>query len=203
MKMRHAIPFFLLLILAAAPVTAAPPAPVDQIRQTVDAVIALLKNKGMDRQERREKLSTLVRARFDFEVMSQWALGKNWRSASPQERSRFISLFSDLLEETYVGRIEDYTDEAVVYLGEKRDGERAEVETQVLSGNTDIPIRYKVRLKGEEWFVYDVVIEEVSLVRNFRSSYDEIIRKEGMGGLLKKMEEKILELRNSKGGEKG
>lgn len=182
-----------LLVMVAGGANAAEP--LAEIRTTVDEVLTLLRNKNLPHEERRKQLTAVIRPAFDFEVMSQWVLGTNWRKATPAERKRFADLFADLLEATYIGKIEAYTDERVEYAGQKLEGERAEVDTLVKTASADIPIRYKVFRKGERWLVYDVVIEEVSLVRNYRSTYDEIIRKEGFPGLFSRMEEKIRELK--------
>jgi len=185
-----------LLVMTAGGALAAEP--LAQVRSTVDEVLTLLRNKSLPREERRQQLTAVIRPAFDFEVMSQWVLGTNWRKASAAERQRFTDLFADLLEETYIGKIDNYSDERVEYIGQKLEGERAEVETLVKTASADIPIRYKVFRKGERWLVYDVVIEEVSLVRNYRSTYDEIVRKEGFPGLFSRMEEKIRELKAPK-----
>lgn len=183
----------LLLVCATA---LAVDGPLQQVRTTVDAVLATLQDKGLAPAARREKLSTLIRPRFDFPVMSQWVLGTNWRKATPEQRTKFVAIFSDILEETYVGKIENYTDEKVEFQTERRKDGKAEVDTVIKTASADIPLRYKLYLKGSEWLVYDVVIEEVSLIRNFRSTYDEIARKEGMDGLLAKMADKLKELRD-------
>lgn len=185
----------LLGLLLVSPVAAAS-TPKEDIRKTVDQVLVVLRDHQVKGLARREKLSTLVRARFDFATMSQYTLGKHWKSASAEEQKKFIGLFSDLLEETYIGRVDAYSDEKVHYGAEKIEGDRAEVKTSVRSGNVDIPIDYRLTRKGDEWFVYDVLIEEVSLVKNYRSSYGEIIRKEGFAKLLERMAEKLRELRN-------
>jgi len=189
----------LLIGLALVVTVSAASTPKEDIRTTVDQVLTVLRDPQIKGEVRRQKISPLVRARFDFTIMSQYTLGKNWRSATPQEQHEFIRLFSDLLEETYIGRVDAYSNETVIYGDEKIDGERAEVKTHVHSGNVDIPIDYRLTRKDGEWFVYDVLIEDVSLVKNYRSSYGEIIRKEGFAKLLERMAEKIKELRSSAG----
>jgi phospholipid transport system substrate-binding protein len=196
-----------LLIVGAGLVLLSPPAlaatsPRAQVQETVDQVLAVLRDQALDGQPRREALSRLIRARFDFTIMSQRTLGKYWKDASVQERTRFIALYADLLEASYIGRIEAYVDETVSYLGERVDGDLAEVDTKIHSGNIDIPISYRMTLENGQWYVYDVIIEEVSLIKNYRSSYGEIVRKEGYAGLLTRMEEKINSLRSSPGGKK-
>lgn len=184
---------FLLLTTSAL----ALPTPTEQVRKTVDEVLVVLRNKALSGQPRRDALSRLIRARFDFAIMSQRTLGKYWKDANPQEQARFIALYSDLLEASYIGRIEAYAGETVNYLAERIDGDMAEVDTLIHSGNVDIPISYRLVLEKDQWFVYDVVIEEVSMIRNYRNSYGEIVRKEGYKGLFARMEEKIRELHNA------
>jgi phospholipid transport system substrate-binding protein len=178
------------------------PSPREQVKQTVDQVLEVLRNKSLTGQPRRETLSRLIRARFDFTIMSQRTLGKYWKEASPQEQARFVTLFSDLLEASYLDRIEAYSDETVNYLGERVDGDMAEVDTSIHSGNIDIPTSYRLVLENGQWYVYDVIIEEVSLIKNYRNSYGEIVRRDGYAGLFARMEEKLRELRSApaKGG---
>jgi len=179
------------------------PSPREQVKQTVDQVLEVLRNKAISGQPRRETLSRLIRARFNFTIMSQRTLGKFWKEADAQQQARFITLFSDLLEASYISRIEAYSNETVSYLGERVEGELAEVDTSIHSGNIDIPISYRLVLENGSWFVYDVIIEEVSLIRNYRNSYGEIVRKEGYSGLFARMEEKLRELRAPASGVKG
>ena len=181
-------------LLLLASLALAMPSPREQVQQTVDQVLEVLRNQSITGQPRRETLRRLIRARFDFTAMSQRTLGKYWKAASAQEQARFIELFSDLLEASYIGRIEAYSDETVNYRGERIEGDLAEVDTSVHSGNVDIPINYRLVRKNGGWFVYDVIIEEVSLVKNYRNSYGEIVRKEGYAGLFARMETKIREL---------
>jgi phospholipid transport system substrate-binding protein len=177
--------------------------PKAKIQTTVDQVIKVLHDKQLQGEPLRKTLSQLIRARFDFSIMSQRTLGKYWKSATVDEQERFMTLFSELLEANYIGRIEAYSDETVSYGEEKIEEGRAEVATLVNSGTTHIPIVYHLVKKGDDWFVYDVVVEEVSLIRNYRSTYGEIVRKEGFSGLFSRMEEKIAELKQSPGGSKG
>jgi phospholipid transport system substrate-binding protein len=179
------------------------PSPREQVKQTVDQVLEVLRNKAISGQSRRETLSRLIRARFNFTIMSQRTLGKSWKEADAQQQARFVALFSDLLEASYISRIEAYSDETVSYLGERVEGELAEIDTSIHSGNIDIPISYRLVLENGSWLVYDVIIEEVSLIRNYRNSYGEIVRREGYPGLFARMEEKLRELRAPASGAKG
>ena len=180
--------------LLSSPTLAAPPTPLEEVRTTVDSVLGLLRDRSLEPANRRAQMTRLVRGRFDFANMSQRILGPNWRSATPQEQQRFIQLFSDLLEANYVGRIEAYSNETVRYLGEQIVDGRASIDTSIVTAGTEIPITYRLLRAGEHWLVYDVVIEGVSFVSNYRSTYGEIVRREGMPGLLQKMEEKLREV---------
>ena len=160
-------------------------------------MIATLQDSSLAPEARRRRITDLIQRRFDFRAMSQRALSTNWRKASETQRRQFVDKFSRLVLATYMGRIEAYTDERVKFVGERVKGNKAEVSTLVVSDNTEIPIRYKMRRKGDNWLVYDVVIEEVSLIRNYRSSYRDIVKKEGIAGLLARMDEKLAMLARS------
>jgi phospholipid transport system substrate-binding protein len=186
------IPYIIAAILTICPFPSlAAPSPTVQVKQTVETIILMLKNNDLNKDTRREKIATLIKERFDFRVMSRRVLAINWKHATPAQKDRFISLFTDLLKNTYMERIEAYTDEKVKFVKEKRRGKKALVDTLIVTESVEIPIRYKVFLKKGEWLIYDVVIEEVSLTRNYRSSYKEIVKKEGIDGLIIKMEKKI------------
>ncbi|HYQ72255.1 MAG TPA: ABC transporter substrate-binding protein [Gammaproteobacteria bacterium] len=171
--------------------------PTQTVQESVDQILALLKDDALDQEERRAKIRTHINTRFDFKAMSQRTLATNWKKASEQEREKFIDLFSQLIENTYIGKIELYTDEKVEYPGEKVKGRKAVVETLIIAASADIPVDYRLYKKDDVWWVYDVIIEGVSLVSNYRSSYQEIVKKEGFEGLLAKMQEKIDELQSA------
>jgi len=186
----------LLLCLSPVPALSADTGPMAQIEQTVEQVIDTLKDDTIKGEQQRQRLTELIKARFDFQAMSQWVLGPYWKKADADERETFMELFSELLEANYLGRIESYTDEEVRFVSEKIDGPRAEVETLIITGSAEIPISYKLVDRQGQWLVYDVIVEKVSLVRNYRGTYTEIARKEGMEGLFEQMRNKIGELKN-------
>ncbi len=189
----------LLLCFTSPPATAAAKGPLEEVRTTVDAVLALLRDPHIDPATRRKQVTELVRSRFDFRSMSQRILATNWRNATPEQQQRFVSLLSDLLEANYSGRIEDYSNETVRYAGERIIGDRAAIDTFIVTASAEIPISYRLQRAGDRWLVYDVVIERVSFVSNYRSTYGEIVRREGIDGLLKQMEEKLREVRAEQG----
>ena len=189
---------FLILIasitLAAATITSADTSPTDAIRTSVEGILTLLRDKDLDQATRRGKIREIINARFDFRAMSQRTLATNWKKASNEQKQEFVQLFSKLIENTYIGRVESYTDEKVDFPGEKVKGKKAVVETLILTANADIPVNYKVYQKSGEWRVYDVIIEGISLISNYRSSYQEIVKKDGVDGLIMKMKTKVKEL---------
>jgi phospholipid transport system substrate-binding protein len=192
---------FLLLVvgitMATATIVSAEASPTEAIRTSVESILDVLRDKELDRDTRRKKIRDAINTRFDFRAMSQRTLATNWKKASDDERKKFVGLFSQLIESTYIGRVEAYTDEKVDFPGEKVKGKKAVVETLILTDTADIPINYKVYLKDGEWLVYDVVIEGISLISNYRSSYQEIVKNEGFDGLLAKMQDKIKQLESA------
>jgi len=181
-----------LLLLPASAAMAG--APTESVSKTVDGVLALLRDSSLNKQQRRDKMRTLINDRFDFRAMSQRTLATNWKKASDEQKERFVKLFGQLIQNSYVGKIEAYTNETVKYASESVKDSRAVVDTFIVTKTVEIPINYKMVLRGSEWKVYDVVIEEVSLVSSYRSSYRNIVKKEGFDGLFAKMDAKIKEL---------
>jgi len=182
------------IALAFALTSFAEDSPTDGVRTSVDTILAILKNEQLNKEEKRAQMSDVVIKRFDFRAMSQRTLATNWKKTTDEEKQQFVDLFSQLIENSYIGKLELYTDEKVEYPGEKVSGRKAVVETMIITTSTDIPVDYKLYRKGDQWLVYDVIIEGVSLISNYRSSYQEIMKKEGFDGLLAKMQAKIDEL---------
>ena len=168
--------------------------PTEDVRTSVDAILMILQNDELDKQQKRAEISKIVSQRFDFRAMSQRTLATNWKKTSNEEKKQFIELFSQLIESSYVGKIEAYTNEKVEFPGEKVKGKKAVVETLIITSSADVPVNYRMYQKGDQWLVYDVIIEGVSLISNYRSSYQEIMKDEGFDGLLNKMQAKIDEL---------
>jgi phospholipid transport system substrate-binding protein len=162
----------------------------------VEAIIGILKDTELDKPAKREKIRLVIAERFDFRAMSQRTLATNWKKASKEEQQQFVGLFAELIQNTYIGRVEAYTNEEVKYPGEKITNDRAVVDTLIVTSSAEIPVTYKLYLKDDRWLVYDVNIEGVSLISNYRNSYQEIVKREGFSGLLAKMEEKVRELAN-------
>ena len=174
--------------------------PTKQLKSDIDQVIKLLNDQTLDKDQKDQEIIDSIRHRFDFPTMSQWILALNWRKATPEQRARFIDLFTQLLENTYKGRVQAYTgtysQNNVKYIDEQIKRGRALVKTLIVTESNEIPVDYKLSENQGGWQVYDVVIEEVSLVRNYRSTYGEIVDREGFDGLFKRMQDKIEEVKS-------
>jgi phospholipid transport system substrate-binding protein len=169
--------------------------PTDQIRTTVDRAILVLKDPrfkaAAKTKERRAQLKQILFARFDFTEMARRALGSHWRRRTPQEQEEFVRLFTELLERAYADTIESYTDEKIVYVGEKQDGEYAEVNSKILTNKgQEFTIDYKTHVVASEWKVYDVVVENISMVNNFRSQFNRVISNASYEELVRRLKEK-------------
>lgn len=168
--------------------------PTDTVKDTVDGVLATLSDPSLDEQSQRDNVMTLIATRFNFPGMSKRILATNWKKADESQRERFVELFSQILGNTYWNRLRDYSNEKVEYVGEKIQNEKtARVKTMIITATNEIPVDYSLHKAGDGWLAYDVVIEGVSLVRNYRSSYQQIVKQEGIDGLLAKMADKVAE----------
>lgn len=165
-----------------------------QVKQTVEQVLQYVKDKSLEPAIRRQNIVAIIRDRFDVLTMSRSILATNWKKATKEQQARFIELFQKLLENTYITAIESYTNEKVEYGKIKQKDKRALVETFIISESRKIPVNYKMRLKPEGWFAYDVIIEGVGIVNYYRGSFRDILKKNGMDGLLKNMETKVKEI---------
>ena len=193
---RFMVPMLFGLMMTTAGVACAVDNATDSVRTSVDTIIGILKDASLDKPAKRDKIRGVIAERFDFRAMSQRTLATNWKKASQEEQEKFVTLFAELIQNTYIDRVEAYTNETVKYPGEKITKGRAVVDTLIVTSNAEIPVTYKLYLKKGRWLVYDVNIEGVSLISNYRSSYQEIVKNEGFSGLLARMEEKIKELSN-------
>jgi phospholipid transport system substrate-binding protein len=184
------------LLLVWAPTESLAGPATDQVKESVDQVIKILTDptlKGEKKvQERRAKIRQVVLQRFGFTEMSKRALGRYWNERNPEERTEFVRLFTDLLERAYVDRVDGYSGEQVVYLGESVDGDYSEVRSKIVTKrNQEIPITYRLQKASTNWEVYDVIVEGVSLVNNYRTQFSKIIRTSSYQELVKKMQVKL------------
>jgi len=165
--------------------------PTARVKDSVEKVISILKDESLERELRWKSIGSVINQSFDFRSMSQSILATNWRTATSAEREKFVEFFSQYLEETYRTKIEAYTNQKVEYVGETINGKRAVVETLIVTDNAEIPVNYKLKNNDGIWFVYDVVIEGISLVNNYRSTFAAIVKNDGMDGLLNDIQLRI------------
>ena len=168
----------------------------DQLKVTIDNVLEILRDQSLKgdekREEKKESLRRVIHERFSFEKMSQLSLARHWKKRSDEEKKVFIEMFGQLLEETYVSKIDDYTNEEVVYVKEFVRGKKAQVYTKIIKDTVEIPIDYRMyKTEDGKWMVYDLVIEGVSLVGNYRSQFDQILRKEPYEKLVEDLKKKL------------
>ena len=134
---------------------------------------------------------------FDFSETAKRSLARHWAPRTPAERDEFVALFTDLLERAYLGKIETYGGEQIHFVGETVEGEGAVVRTKLVTKQgTEIPIDYRMLKRGDKWLVYDVVIEGVSLISNYRTQFNKIITTSSFQDLMKKMKTKQDEFLN-------
>ncbi|MBD0305139.1 MAG: ABC transporter substrate-binding protein [Nitrospiraceae bacterium] len=197
LKMRHVVMGVLSLIgvlsATAWPATAAETA-TESVRSTIDAVVRILENKELknpDRaEERRRKLEKAIGDRFSYDEMAKRALGAQWTKLNEKQRQEFVGLFQRLLSNTYAGKIEGYSGEQVKYLNERLKEGYAEVRTKITSGKAEVPLDYRLLNKSGEWRVYDVVVDGISLVNNYRGQFSKILRSSSYDDLVEKLRNK-------------
>jgi phospholipid transport system substrate-binding protein len=183
-------------LLALSAANAIAESPTDQVKATIDQVITVLsdpKLRGVNRRAERQKLlRELIHARFDFQEMAKRSLGAQWRRRTPDEQRQFVILFRDLLEKAYLGRIESYGNERFVYINEKIDEPYAEVASAIgTNTNEEFSIRYRLLRAGEQWKIYDVIVEDISLVNNYRAQFNRILSQSPYEELIRRMKSKL------------
>ena len=172
--------------------------PTEKVKETTDKILAIVSDPALKdpakEAQRRERIRKTVDELCDWEEMSRRSLGRHWAKRNEQEKKEFVHLFGQLLERTYIDKVEGYSGEKVDYVGERVDGEYAQVDVKIVTKkNTEIPVVYKMRARDQKWWVYDMVIEGVSLVNNYRTQFSDILAKSSFEGLMKKLKEKTAE----------
>ena len=170
-------------------------APLEQLRSQIDRVLKVMDDpelkKDGNTKERRAAVRKIADDIFDFQETAKRSLARHWQPRSAAEQSEFVRLFSDLLERSYISKIELYGGEKIAYLGDSLDGDQAIVRTRIVTKSaTEIPVDYRMLKRGDRWLVYDVIIEGVSLVANYRTQFNKIIQTSSYAELVKKMKVK-------------
>jgi phospholipid transport system substrate-binding protein len=193
-----------LLLAASAPggVAAGEPGPMEQVRQSTDKLLAILKDaalKAPDKKvERRQKIYAAIDERFNWSDMAQRTLARHWAPRTQAEREEFTRLFNELLRRTYTAKIEGYAGEKLQYKGERIEGAYARVEVVlVTTRNVDIPMEYSVRkYDGGGWLIYDVAIEGVKLVNNYRTQFASMLNSMSYPQFIEKLKAKVAETKD-------
>jgi phospholipid transport system substrate-binding protein len=167
----------------------------EQVRSAIDRVLATVDNPALKGGgkivERRVAVRKIANEIFDFTEIARRALGRYWLPLSEAQRKEFVGLFEDLLERSYIPKIELYGGEKIIYGGERVDGDLATVSTKIITNNSNaVPIDYRLLKHGERWMIYDISIEGISLVSNYRTQFNKIIQTSGYDGLVEKMKSK-------------
>ena len=185
--------FFITLVLSGLSIAEGP---AEDVRKTTDKLIAIVSDPAMksaDRTaERTRRIRKTVDERFDWKEMSKRTLARHWKKRTEREKEEFIHLFGKLLERTYLDKVEGYSGEKILYVGERVDGKYGIVVVKIVTKkDTEILVKYKLKNKGSEWLVYDISIEGVSLVNNYRKQFNSIMTRSSYEDLVKKLRTKV------------
>lgn len=171
--------------------------PTEKIRQATGEITGVLndfcKNPDGKKTECVRKIMVIADRHFDWEEMARRALARAWEERAPEEKEQFVGLFRALLKNSYIDRIESYAGEGVVFEGEKTKGTYAIVKTKVVSTarNEELPIFYRLKKKNGEWLVYDIIIEGVSIVKNYYAQFQDVLKRSSYETLVQRLKEKI------------
>ena len=182
---------------------AATPDPTEQLKPFIENIITQLKSKGFREDttcSQCRQIIILASEHFDFREMSKRVMGKQWRTLTPEQRDQFVALFTKLLQYAYIGQVDDYVDRKIEFKKQRIKGTRAEVQTLLVDKDKTIPVSYIMMLKGDNWMVYDIVVEGVSLIRNYMEQIRSVLKEEKFAGLIKLLEKKITTLENQEKG---
>lgn len=190
---KAAAAWFLLTISAASLAS-----PTEVVQVAVEQVVRLVQSPELSQpaapEQRRFEIRRVANRLFDFSEMARRALGRHWNGRTSQQREDFVRVFSGLLERSYLSKIESYAGERIVYTGETVEGEFATVRSKIISGRkAEIPVDYRLHRVDSRWAVYDVLIEGVSLVGNYRAQFNRIIQTSSYDDLIRNMRLKELE----------
>jgi phospholipid transport system substrate-binding protein len=170
--------------------------PTDQIKQTTDRILSIVTDSALKSpskaQEKRRLIRRVVDERFDWEEMAQRSLARHWDQRTAEEKKEFVRLYSDLLERTYMEKVESYSGEKITYEGETLDNGYATVKVKIATKKSnDVHVEYRLRKEGNKWLAYDVLIEGISLVNNYRAQFNSIISQSSYENLVKRLRGKV------------
>jgi len=167
-------------------------APTDQLRSYTDQILKVLEDQSLSLPEKRAAVRKLANEAFDTMETAQRVLGQHWQQRTPAEREEFAKLFANLLEQTYISRIDEFGGEKLTYVSEQITGDKAVVRARILTTKgTEVPVESRLTLKGERWLTYDILIENLSLISNYRAQFDRVIRSSGYPELVKRLQARV------------
>jgi phospholipid transport system substrate-binding protein len=186
-------------VLLAAAIVNAGGTPQAVVQDAVSRVSAIIRDAELagdaSAPRRRAEIRRVAEEMFDFNEMARRALARHWAERSRLERDEFVRLFTDLLEQSYMTTIENYAGEKIVYLGETIDGPFATVKTKIVTRRrAEIPIEYRLYQSGARWEVYDIVLEGVSFVSNYRNQFDRVIQTTSFARLMERLRQKDIDI---------
>ena len=193
--MRRVLPGMMILILLISPLQAEAGVPLDTVEAHVKEVLDILRDPALqgeaDKKVKEEKIETIANEMFDYVALSKLTLGRSWRDFNKEQQKEFVSLYRSILKKAYMDKILAYTDEQVVFDRDIMLSEnKAEVQTKIITKSAEIPIIYRLYLKEGKWKVYDVIVEGISLVQNYRTQFREILANNSPEEVLKILREK-------------
>ena len=192
----------LVALAVTAPAWAGPPT--DQVRQYTDQVRKILDDPALRSTDKRAAVRKVAVEIFDVNETAKRALGPHWQARTAGERNEFVQLFADLLERTYISKIDLYRGERLYYTSEAVDGEFAIVRAKVITNKSvEVPVEARMLKRGEHWLIYDIAIENVSLISNYRTQFDRIIRTASFGELVRRLKENRDQFLNEKPSQAG
>ena len=172
----------------------------DDVKYTVEELFRIVADKDLKKhdQQRRQVLKKVINTIFDYSEMAKQTLGRHWNQRTRAERAQFTDLFASLLDNSYISKTESYNNEKIVYLKETIDGDHAEIKSKIVTAKRDeYALDYRLLNENGKWMVYDIVIEGVSMVSNYRTQFSRIISNNGYSELVKKLQTKTSELKAS------
>ena len=169
--------------------------PLEQLQKSTDEIIMILQSEELKaperKTERKQRILDVVNRMFDFRAMARSSLGQNWNQLTAEEQDNFVDLFASLIEQRYIGKIDSYDDQKVIYKDKLVKNNKARVYSVILDKNLEIPIDYSLQLSQGKWLIKDLKIENVSLIANYRRDFNSIIRKVKFAGLVEKITEQL------------
>lgn len=170
--------------------------PTGAVKSTIADLLSILGNETLKQparfEERRQQIEQVIRRRVNYERMAQRSLGASWTRLNDTQRQEFVRLFVELIRDKVANKIDQYYDEQVIFLSEQREGNYAEVRTNWIGPKVNTAVDFRLEDRSGDWLVYDVIIDDASIVRNYRTQFAQIIRDDSYEGLVERMGQRVL-----------